>query len=380
MRVVMLITSYHPIVGGAEKQLAQVAALMRAEGVEVHIVTRIHRGLAAREDVGGAPVHRVGAAGLPKPLAAAAFLAGAVRRAVALKPDVLHCHSLWSPAVAGALARRLTGAPLVAKPMRGGEATKIAGTPFGRTRLAWLTRAVDRFVVISREIDDELAGFGAPEARRVFIPNGVDLSRFEPADPAEKARLRARLDLPADAPVVVFAGRLTAQKRLPLLLDAWADVRAAAPNALLLVAGADRSAGADDPGRIDPARLSAPGVRALGHVEDMPALLRAADVFALPSASEGLSNALLEACACGLAVVASRVGGATDFIETGRNGMLVDVDDRAGLCDALTALCRDRDLRVRLGAAARETVARTYDVRATATSLLALYRSLRLAA
>jgi len=180
--------------------------------------------------------------------------------------------------------------------------------------------------------------------------------------------------------VVVFAGRLTAQKRLPLLLDAWADVRAAAPDALLLVAGADRSAGADDPGRIDPARLSAPGVRALGHVEDMPALLRAADVFALPSASEGLSNALLEACACGLAVVASRVGGATDFIETGRNGMLVDVDDRAGLCDALTALCRDRDLRVRLGAAARETVARTYDVRATATSLLALYRSLRLAA
>lgn len=384
MRVVMLITSYHPIVGGAERQLAQVAGLLRAGGTDVHVVTRIHAGLAAEETVDGVPVHRVGAPGAPRKLAAAAFIAGAVRRAAALRPDVLHCHSMWSPALCGMLAKRLTGAPLLSKPMCGGEATEIAGTPLGGRRIAALARGVDRFVVISREIDEELAGFGVPAEKRVFIPNGVDLSRFGSADPAGKAALRARFGLPADAVLVVFAGRISVQKRLPLLLDAWEDMRAQAvpggPEALLLVAGADRSAGIGESNVIAPERLRAPGVRALGHVDDMPALLRAADVFVLPSASEGLSNALLEACASGLAVVASRTGGTTDFMESGRNGLLFDVDDRAGLAQALGAVCADPALRGRLGAAARDTVARTYDIRATATSLAELYRSLRPAA
>jgi glycosyltransferase involved in cell wall biosynthesis len=384
MRVVMLITSYHPIVGGAERQLAQVAGLMRDAGVDVHVVTRIHRGLAAEETVDGVPVHRVGMAGAPKPLAAAAFLVGAVRRAAALKPDVLHCHSTWSPAMAGMIAKRLTGAPLLAKPMRGGEVTKLAGAALGLRRIAALARGVDRFVVISREIDDELEGFGVPPGRRVFIPNGVDLSRFEPADAAGKAALRARLGLPPDAMLAVFAGRFSVQKRLPLLLDAWADAMADVAQdgseALLLIAGADRSAEGEADVVVPPERLRAPNVRALGHVADMPALLRAADVFVLPSASEGLSNALLEACACGLAAVASRTGGTTDVIESGRNGLLFDIDDRAGLTAALRRLRADAVLRSALGRAARDTVATAYDLRATASSLVALYRSLGAAA
>lgn len=380
MRVVMLITSYHPIVGGAERQLAQLAALMRADGVDVHVVTRIHRGLAPEETIDGVPVHRVGAARAPRAVAAAAFLAGAVRRAIALRPDVLHCHSLWTPALAGMLAKRFTRAPLLAKPMRGGEAAKLAGTPLGRRRIAALARGVDRFVVISREIEAELEGFGVPAARRAFIPNGVDLSRFGPVDAAGKAALRASLGLPQDAVLVVFAGRLSAQKRLPLLLDAWAELAgdraASASPALLLVAGADRSSADDAPGDVTPERLRAPGVRALGHVADMPSLLRAADIFVLPSASEGLSNALLEACASGLAVVASRTGGTTDVIETGRDGLLFDIDDRSGLVQALRALCADAALRARLGEAARGRAVGAYDIRATAASLVGLYRTL----
>lgn len=384
MRVVMLITSYHPIVGGAERQLAQVAALMCAEGVDVHVVTRIHPGLAAEETVDGVPVHRVGAAGAPKKVAAAAFIAGAVRRTAALKPDVIHCHSMFSPALSGALAKQLTGAPLLAKPMCGGEATMIAHSTFGGRRIAALARSVDRFVVISREIDDELGGFGVAETKRVCIPNGVDITRFAPAEPAEKAALRARLGLPPDAVLAVFAGRISFQKRLPLLLDAWevmlSDAKAGTPEALLLIAGADRSAGIGERNVVAPERLRAPGVRLLGHVEDMPSLLRAADIFVLPSANEGLSNALLEACASGLAVVASRTGGATDFIESGRNGMLFDVDDLAGLTQALRTLRADASQRARLGEAARATVARTYDLRGTAAALIALYRTLGAAA
>jgi glycosyltransferase involved in cell wall biosynthesis len=376
----MIISAYHPIVGGAERQLAQLATIMREDGVDVRVVTRIRPGLPADEQVAGVPVHRVGAPGAPRPLAAAAFVAGAVRRALALKPDVIHCHSMWTPALSGALAKRLTGTPLLAKPMRGGEAATIAAGPLGARRLAMLARCVDRFVVISREIDDELGGLGVEAERRVFIPNGVDFGRFAPVAASEKAALRERLGLPIDAVLAVFAGRLSAQKRLPLLLDAWADVAPTTPGALLLIAGADRRFGLPEREVVPPERLRAPGVRALGHVDDMPALFRAADIFVLPSASEGLSNALLEACASGLAVIASRTGGTTDFVEHGRNGLLFDIDDRAGLTRALGNLCADAALRERLGRAARETVMARYDLRATAGALVALYRTLAPAA
>lgn len=379
LSICMVISSYHPIVGGAEKQVAQLARLMTEGGHRVQIVTRRYPGLAPREEIDGVQVSRIPNSG---PLGSLGFILGAAREIRRLQPDVIHCHSLFSPALAGAMGRRLTRRPMLAKPMCGGEASAIMRKPLGRSRLSYLGRAVDRFVVISREIEQELLDLGLPGDKFRFIPNGVDGRRFYPlAHPVKREELRLRLGLPSGV-LFLFAGRMAAQKRLPLLLEAWKSVRADHPQATLLIAGANRASGEGyeatfGEGEAIPAELlEQPGIRMLGHVEDMPTLLRACDVFVLPSAREGLSNALLEACATGLATVTARTGGAMDFVVDGQNGLLFSVDDRDELVAALGALAADEDLRNRLGAAAQRTVAEDYDIRRTASGLLAEYAEL----
>ena len=368
MRIAMVITSFHPLVGGAEKQLGQLAGRMAAAGHEVHVLTRHHRGLAREEVIGGAFVHRIAA---PGPGASARFIVGAALRLRQLAPDVIHSHSLFSPALAAALGKRLASAPLVAKPMMGGEARQICRKPLGRRRIAYLGQVVDRFVAVSAEIRNELVALGIAPDRVVSIPNGVDLERFRPPMPGEKAASRRRLDLPP-GPLVLYVGRFAAQKRVPLLLAAWRTART--PGATLLLAGTARGDLSHDV-----ADGEVTGMRLLGVVDDMPSLLRAVDLFVLPSASEGLSNALLEACASGLPVLATRVGGTEDVIVDGENGLLVPVDDQAALHDGLQRLLRDEALCARLGASARATVEARYALDATVAGLLALYHQVRAA-
>lgn len=380
LSICMVISSYHPIVGGAEKQVAQLARLMREQGHHLTVITRRYPGLAAEETIEGVSVVRIPIRKALGPLSYILGAAAAIRR---LKPDVVHCHSLFSPALAGSLAKRALGMPLLAKPMCGGEATSIAEKPLGKQRHRMLGRQVDTFLVVSREIEEELISLGFPQDKIAYVPNGVDGEKFQPAGTApEKDALRRDLGLPENGPLFLFAGRLAAQKRLPLLLEAWKDVIAQTPDAHLVIAGANRQskqgheATFGEAEGVPQALLEQPGVRLLGHVADMPPLLQAVDVFVLPSAREGLSNALLEAFASGLPTVSAKIGGAADFIVDGQNGLQFAVDDKASLTVALQRLARDPDLRQSLGAAARQTVLDGFDIRQTAARLLTEYRSL----
>lgn len=377
MHIVMVITSYHPIVGGAEKQVAQLAGLMQGMGHRVTVLTRHHAGLARDEVIAGVRVRRIAAPG-PKPVAALAFLLGATFAIRQERPDVIHCHSLFSPTLAGAFGKILTGAPLLAKPMCGGEATVVRAKRGGARRMAFFARHVDRFIAVSQEIRAELIGLGLPEARIRLIPNGVDLTRFHPAAPQDRQALRDRLGLPGGV-LIVFAGRVATQKRLPQLLQAWQAVAPQVPDATLLIAGANRKTQGDagisgeNADHVPDALLAQPQVRLLGHVEDMPALLAAADAFVLPSDREGLSNALLEACASGLATLSARIGGAEDFVIPGENGLLFEPRDDAGMAQGLLRLAGDVALRARLGQNARATMAAGYDLRQTAARLIGEY-------
>lgn len=380
LRICMVISSYHPIVGGAEKQVAQLAKRMIAQGHHVTVVTKRYPGLTASEIIDGVHVRRVA---VKKPLGALGFIAGAAKEIRTLQPDIVHCHSLFSPSLAGALVQRTTGLPLLVKPMCGGEATSVAEKPLGRQRLGYLARAVDTFLAVSREIEDELLQLKFPRSKIRFVPNGVDGQKFQPAaTPQDKLDVRAKLNLPDDL-LFLFAGRMAAQKRLPLLLKSWGDVVAKHPEAKLLIAGANRASNADyqatfgEGEGIPDDLLKQPGVILLGHVDDMPTLLKAVDVFVLPSAREGLSNALLEAFAAGLPTVSARIGGAMDFIVDGQNGMQFTVDDQTSLTTALTTLAEDPAKRHALGVAARESVLNGYDIDKTVSSLLAEYRDLK---
>ncbi len=156
-----------------------------------------------------------------------------------MKPDIIHAHELLSPTTTAVAAKRLLGTPVVAKVLRGGvlgDIAKLQRSRSGLKRLAIFKEYVDAFVVISREIDAELAGLGIPVIRRFFNPNGVDTRRFLPLSLPEREKLRIKLGF-STGPIVVFTGRLSAEKRTDRLIKLWPSVRAIHPHAYLLIWG-----------------------------------------------------------------------------------------------------------------------------------------------
>jgi glycosyltransferase involved in cell wall biosynthesis len=370
MRVAMVILEYAPLTGGAQLQLASIAPLLQQRGIEVHVLTRRVRRLAEHEWVDGVPVHRLPAPG-PKAAASMCFTVAALARLAALRPDVVHAYSLFSPATIAVLARKWLGAAAVVKVLRGGAAgdvERLRAKPGSGVRIRALRRAVDGFVTISDEIDAELESLGIARARRHRIPNGVDTERFRPIPPERRGEMRRKLGLP-DVPIAVYCGRLVREKRVDLLLEAWTALRARRPDGALVVVG-------DGPEARPLQGMAGDGVRFAGRAEDVLPYLQSADAFVLPSDTEGLSNALLEAMAVGLPVVATRVGAAAEIVSDPRIGRLVEPGDARALRDALEFALFD-PARAELGPRARARVVKAFALTSVADALADLYRGVR---
>ncbi|MCB0208056.1 MAG: glycosyltransferase family 4 protein [Anaerolineae bacterium] len=367
LRTAMIIQAYHPHIGGAERQLAALAPLLHNQGVDVQVLTRRYPGLAPFEQIDGVPVHRLPIPG-PKPMASFSFTMTALPLLRQLKPDVIHAHELLSPTTTAVTAKRLFRVPVVAKVLRGGvlgDVAKLKSKPLGSNRISSFRKHVDAFITISHEIDEELAELGIGQERRPFIPNGVDTERFKPLPSAARKVLRQNLSLP-DVPIVIFTGRLAAEKRVDQLVALWPEVRAVQPDALLLVLGTGEEETALK-------KAAGDGVRFEGRVDDVVPYLQAADLFVLPSATEGLSNALLEALSSGMATVATKVGGAPDVIDHQRSGWLVPPDQPAALQEAIITLLSQPDCRTELGRRGRDYIVSKYALPVIAERLRTLY-------
>jgi len=233
----------------------------------------------------------------------------------------------------------------------------------------------DRIVAPSRCILDALiVEENALADRCVAIPNGVDTERFRPADAAARARLRADLGFADGDCLIGCVASFTPVKRHDILVDAFARMRRACPAARLLLVGEGPLRAAIE-ARIAAAGLG-DGVRLLGPRADVEAILPALDLFALASSTEGLSNAILEAQACGVAVVATAVGGNGDIVASGVSGLLVPPGDADALAAALAGLARDPARRAALAAAARRQVEQTHSLAAMTAAYDTLYREL----
>jgi glycosyltransferase involved in cell wall biosynthesis len=367
-RVAMLIQRYLPHVGGAERQLQQLAPRLRARSFDLHIITRREPGLLPFERIDDVPVHRMPSIG-PKPLAAATFTVTALTQLRKLRPDVVHAHEILTPASIALYSKKINKHPVLVKILRGGrrgDIFKLQRRPFWKNYFEQLNAAVDGFITISHEIDRELACLGVDPAKRVFIPNGVDTSRYVPVSEEHKQTLRAALSLPPFGTVVVYAGRLVPEKRVDSLLKIWQQIRARHFDAHLLILGAG-----SEESRLR--EMSGKGVQFAGQVSDAGPYLQAADLFVLPSSTEGLSNSMLEAMSCALPVLATNVGGAPDVIEQDVHGCLIKPDDMGSLRQGLETLLADRTRRFRLGAAARERILSAFSLDSVADRLCDLY-------
>jgi glycosyltransferase involved in cell wall biosynthesis len=285
------------------------------------------------------------------------------------RPQIVHTHT----AKAGALGRTAALSsgrprPLIVHTYHG----HVLEGYFGRAVTAGyrgvergLARFSDRLVGVSQATVDDLVRLRvAPRERFEVIPLGLELDRFLELGPAPEA---------SGDVVALYAGRLVPIKRVDLLLRALARARAAGAPLRLVVLG---------DGELRPAleRLAAElGIAAsvtfLGYRDDVVPHLAAADLAVLSSANEGTPVALIEAAAAGRPSVGTRVGGVADVVAEG-TGRLVASGDEEALAHALTELAGDRELRLRLGAAARDHVRARYSSERLLADVDRLYREL----
>lgn len=245
------------------------------------------------------------------------------------------------------------------------------------SRGEWLyRRTMSRTDVVAAVCEAARARFAQqgvrPRRRLLAVPNGIRVEDFSCASEERRAALRSVLDLAPGARIIGTVGRLNPVKDQATLLRAFARVHAEfADTALVLVGDGALRAALE-------AQCAALGlgdaVRFLGDRSDVRQLLQGFDVFALSSLSEGYSMALLEACASGLPIVATDVGGNSEIVVDGRNGLTVAPADGEALAGAIAALLREPGRAVRMGQAGRDWALREASIATMAARYDALYR------
>jgi sugar transferase (PEP-CTERM/EpsH1 system associated) len=280
------------------------------------------------------------------------------------RPTILHTW-MFHANIPGRVLGRLANVPIVIS----SERTMGQESPW-RYRLNRVTHPLaDRITCVSQQVEDFVVGqIGIPRDKTVVIPNGIDVKHFK--NLYKDNKMRSTYHLPRDVPVIGTVTRLNRVKRLDVLLQAiellqetHGVIVGEGPEHEYLKAQATRLGLSE--------RISF-----TGHQRDVRPWLAAFDIFVLSSDWEGMSNALLEAMAAGLPVVATAVGGTPEVVVEGETGFLVPPRDPEALAEAILRLLRDPDLRRRMGEAGRKRVAEHFSVEQMVQKTEALYEHL----
>jgi glycosyltransferase involved in cell wall biosynthesis len=413
--IYIVIGTFHPLVGGAELQALAQGRILREKGYETTIITfRYKKQWPAQELIEGVPVIRVAGSVLhnreryPRAIQQLLYLLSLLILTWTLwqhrhRYDILHVYQLSLLALPTALASYLTRKPMLisvrstgsGKPRESREsATLLAGpldpaTPWlqvdGQTwvdgdleSLLRMGRPIVRFtynllkhisakvIVLSTRMQAYLAAHDFLLPGIQLIPNGVDIIRYSPLQDSASFATRAH--------VVICVSKLRYEKGIDVLLQAWYLVQQHHPAARLVIVGS---------GPLQQALMQMAQALAIsGSVEfaglqsNIPAQLHRGGLAVLPSRWEGMPNAVLEAMACELPCVATRVSGSEDIIQHGINGLLVDVGDYKALAQALLTLLNDPDLAQQYGRAARATIEAHYSLEHVTQMHIQLYQDL----
>lgn len=374
----MICSLFHPVIGGAEKQTENLARELIKGGLKVFVLTERIRGLQRVEDLDGLLVYRDimplrwrFICGISYLLSTFVFL---YRKRDDY--DVIHTHILYHHTLSALVISWLFNKKVVVKIACGGQFGELARIRkiIGTRLLSAICNRVDAFIAISRQIEYELGMLGLSPGKIFHIPNFVDLKKFHPVQDGVKMRLRSDLCLPADNKIALFIGRLVPQKTPSCLIEAWAEVSFHYPHSILVLIGEGKLK-ADLENQICDLNLQGK-VLFLPKTSTISSYFQASDIFILHSLSEGLSNSLMEAMACGLPCVATVIGGNTDLIEDGVDGILVRPSSSEELAQAILGILNDEQGARLLGRRAREKIGKCYSSEYVIPRYINLYNAL----
>ena len=288
------------------------------------------------------------------------------------RPDIVHAY-LPAANVFGPVAARLAGVPRAIVSKRAMAEYK-ASYPLLR-RVEPLGNLLADIVLVNsdavrRDVERTERHW---EGKLRKIRNGV--SPIEPWAPGEAMAFRRREGIPADAPVAICVSNFYPYKGHSELAEAAARIVPSFPDTVFLLAGRDAGTMEETRGRIRELGIAG-SFRFLGSRTDVADLLRVSDLFVHPSREEGFSNAILEAMAAGLPVVAFDVGGNPEAVAHGETGLLAPARDAARLAGAMGELLADPAKRKAMGEAGRKRAAESFSVGRMVAEMEALYDSL----
>ncbi|MFI7642196.1 glycosyltransferase [Nonomuraea sp. NPDC049400] len=354
--------------GGTETQVSLLARELHSRGFVVDMLILFEGGVHEPTlRAAGIGIHHLGFSRRPtgpaavlKNLRAFARMVSLLRR---LRPDVLHAF-LMASNLLGAPAALLARVPVMIAGFRVmSDIGRVGRSPHWRLMLGGaLTPITDQVVGNAVAVaDDARTAFGIPSHKISVIYNGMSESAFDSVEPEV---------IDTDLPVVVCLARMRPEKGHGFLLDAAALLSEQGTPCTLVLVG-------DGPeeGRLKEHASSLDiDVRFLGPIKDPRAWLARADIVVLPSTSEALSNAVMEAMAQGRPIVATAVGGTPELLED--RGVLVAPGDHVALGQGIASLLRDPELAAHFGAVARAWAVKHLDVTSMVDAHVKLYRRL----
>jgi len=404
IRVVLVIDGFWMALGGAEHQVMRLARELTPLDIDVTILARqVRRGLPAEEQIDGLRVCRLPLLGV-SPFSKLKGTIPAARWLIRNKDnyDIVHCRGHnpfeWSAMPANMLTRKpyivqlpnpyfegytfpeelhryQTGRRMSC---RAGIMRKVLRPGLRLVRLRYLRRS-GVVVAISPEVKQALSARNIKHV--VEIPNGVDTRKFCPVDAGPRLELRRRLEEQPETQLYIFSSRLSVEKNVRTLLEAWeifARRRPPGEVKLLILGGSDgQTFSVEAYCRELVRRRNIAAVAFKGFVDNVRDYLQAADVFVHPSLREGLSNAVLEAISCGLPVIAaSGTPGNSSMIDDKRSGWLFDPHRVEDLTACLERTARDYDMRRSMGREARKIAVTKFDLSMVAGKMAELYHEI----
>jgi glycosyltransferase involved in cell wall biosynthesis len=303
------------------------------------------------------------------------------------RPHIVHTHTSKA-GILGRMAARSCRVPVIIHTPHGhvfhSYESRLKTEAFIRTE-RWCATRADRLIALTpNERNEHLdLRIGRPEQWSV-VHSGIEFAPYLEAS-SHRAVIRAELGIPPEARVIGTVGRLVPIKGQQFLVEAFAGLAKSAPDLhLMLVGDGDRRSELTRQGRelglrvidheAEPGSGSGPAIHLTGFRKDVPRLMGAMDLFALPSLNEGMGRVLAEAMAAELPCVASRVSGTPDVVDEGATGLLVPARDAAALGAALKSVIDDPSRAQAMGEAGRRRALATFSVERMIELLENLYR------
>jgi len=375
--VVMIIGQFHPIIGGAERASQNLSKSLIEKGIKVTVLTHRQKTLSEFEVVDGIPVYRKIKGwhpwGFTYMLSVLSFL---------LKHrndfDIIQCYGLFLFIPPAILMKYIFGKRVICRFLCSGPYGDFQGiTQLKLKRLILVcAKYVDRIIVISEDIKKELMRNGFPNEKLLYIANGVDSNRFTPA----------KTHTYLGAKNICFVGRLEKQKGVVYLIKAMGIISAKVHEVVLFIVGNGWLRTFLE--ELSQSMKLGNHIIFVGEKDDALPYYQQSDILILPSESEGMSNVLLEAMACGLSVVVSDVGGNAELMGEKieekidskgtryfvcAHGMLVPPGDVNVLAEATLRLLEDSALSKKMGTSARKTIEKYYSHSEMVDRYISLY-------